>query len=117
MSKAKRMSALISQSKIDNREPAVQNTPQEFGLPAGKAALVVGHPGHELRVHHWLESAQPRVFVLTDGSGSRNEGRIESTTEILRRTGSTSGSIYGAFTDCRIYDLVINGRHEEIVRL
>jgi hypothetical protein len=86
-------------------------------LLAGNAALVIGHPGHELRVHHWLESAQPHVFVLTDGSGSRNEGRIESTTQILRRTGSPRGSIYGAFSDRRIYDLVVNGRHDEILRL
>jgi hypothetical protein len=36
-------------------------------LPDGKAALVVAHPGHELRVFHWLRLARPCVFVLTDG--------------------------------------------------
>ena len=32
-------------------------------------ALVIGHPGHELLVHGWLEVARPIVFVFTDGSG------------------------------------------------
>ena len=34
-----------------------------------RAALVVAHPGHELRVHGWLEVARPVVCVSTDGSG------------------------------------------------
>jgi hypothetical protein len=108
---------MIPRSKISSRARADQNTQQQLELPKGNAALVVAHPGHELRVHHWLESARPRVFVLTDGSGARNEGRIESTTDILRRVGSKSGSIYGAYTDRRIYQLVLQGRHDEIVRL
>jgi hypothetical protein len=33
-------------------------------LPDSPAALVIGHPGHELRVHGWMEHARPQVFVL-----------------------------------------------------
>jgi hypothetical protein len=88
-----------------------------FGLPRGNAALVIGHPGHELRVFHWLERAQPCVFVLTDGSGTRGEGRIESTSSILDRTGSYCGSIYGEFTDRRIYQMVLDGRHWDVCQL
>ncbi|HEX8245140.1 MAG TPA: hypothetical protein VF541_16635, partial [Longimicrobium sp.] len=54
-------------------------------LPAGTPALVVAHPGHELRVYGWMERARPLVFVLTDGSGSGSEGRLESTTGVLAR--------------------------------
>src|SRR5207253_5484219 len=36
-------------------------------LPGGRAALVIAHPGHELRVYHWLRLARPSVFILTDG--------------------------------------------------
>jgi hypothetical protein len=108
---------MIARNIISNRAFADKSTQQQLELPDGNAALVVAHPGHELRVHHWLESARPRVFVLTDGSGARKEGRIESTTAILRRAGSTSGSIYGVFTDRRVYQLVLAGRHDEIVRL
>src|SRR5436309_14218796 len=108
---------MIARSKNSSQPHADKSTRRELELPEGNAALVVAHPGHELRVHHWLESTHPRVFVLTDGSGARNEGRIESTSNILRRVGSTSGSIYGAYTDRRIYQLVLDGRHDEIVRL
>lgn len=87
------------------------------GLPPGRAALIVGHPGHELRVFHFLERARPTVFVLTDGAGTRGEGRLGSTTSILRRTGSSCGSIYGAFTDRGVYRLLLERRHEEIRRL
>jgi hypothetical protein len=66
------------------------------------AALVVAHPGHELRLHHWIEQARPRVFVVTDGSGS-GESRIHSTIDLLEATGCTAGSIMGAFTDHEIY--------------
>nr|MDP9120522.1 hypothetical protein [Acidobacteriota bacterium] len=31
--------------------------------PPQRAALVIGHPGHELRVHGWLERARPLVLV------------------------------------------------------
>src|SRR5215213_3324565 len=108
---------MIARSKFFNPVRAEKSMHEQLELPEGNAALVVAHPGHELRIHHWLESARPRVFVLTDGSGARNEGRIASTTTILRRVGSRMGSIYGAFTDRRIYQLVLDGRHNEIVRL
>ena len=49
-----------------------------------KAALVISHPGHELCVHHWLETARPDVFVLTDGSGRSGISRLDSTTKIIR---------------------------------
>ena len=48
----------------------------EFPWQQRKAALIVAHPGHELRVHHWMELARPLVLVLTDGSG-RQGNRIK----------------------------------------
>jgi hypothetical protein len=77
----------------------------------GPAALIVGHPGHELRVHGWMEQARPLTFVLTDGSGSRNEARIESTTCLLQQIGARRGSVYGRFTDRQIYDALLREDH------
>lgn len=37
-------------------------------LPEGNYALSIAHPGHELRLHGFLEQAKPWVFILTDGS-------------------------------------------------
>ncbi|TIU68722.1 MAG: hypothetical protein E5W25_11970, partial [Mesorhizobium sp.] len=53
-----------------------------------KAALVVAHPGHELRVHHWMETAKPLVLVLTDGSGHLGVGRLDRTAEVLAGAGA-----------------------------
>lgn len=75
----------------------------------GKAALVIAHPGHELCVHGWLESARPLVFVLTDGSGRSGISRLNSTSEILAEAGASIGSIYGRFTDQNLYAAILGG--------
>jgi hypothetical protein len=72
--------------------------------------LIVAHPGHELRVHGWLEAARPLVCVLTDGSGSGGEGRIESTSALLNRTVSRRGSVYGRMTDREVYAAILDGQ-------
>lgn len=71
-----------------------------------RAALVIAHPGHELRVHHWLERARPLVFVLTDGSGRSDASRLQSTSNLLEATGSRIGPIYGRWTDRAIYEAI-----------
>lgn len=71
------------------------------------AVIVVGHPGHELRVHGWMEIARPVVCVLTDGSGSTGAGRLESTSRVLERTGSRRGQIYGRMSDRAIYTAIL----------
>jgi len=76
--------------------------------PDVRTALVVGHPGHELVVHGWLEATQPLVFIFTDGSGRSNESRLASTTKILNQVGAKRGSIYGRFTDAAAYAAILN---------
>ena len=68
-----------------------------------RAALVIAHPGHELRVHHWIERTRPLVFVLTDGSGHTGISRLASTTAVLERAGAAPGSIYGRLSDRELY--------------
>jgi hypothetical protein len=63
------------------------------GLTPGPAALVIAHPGHELRVHGWLEWARPTVFVLTDGSGQGSHGRLASSARLIERSGGRTGSV------------------------
>ena len=74
--------------------------------PPLHAALVVGHPGHELRLFHWLEHARPMVSVITDGSGS-GRSRIAASFELITASGSTPGPVMGAFTDAGIYDAMM----------
>jgi hypothetical protein len=74
-----------------------------------RVALVVAHPGHELRVHRWLELTRPVVFVLTDGSGNHGVSRLASTTALLDRAGATAGSIYGRLSDRELYRAILGG--------
>src|ERR1700738_2846371 len=74
---------------------------------APRAALVIAHPGHELRVHHWLEQARPLVLVLTDGSGRTDRSRLASTTVALQRVGAVPGQLYGRFSDREFYRMIL----------
>jgi len=74
----------------------------------GKSALIIAHPGHELRVYHWLEAAEPVVLVLTDGSGSLQQPRLASTAAVLKTAGARCGEIYGLFSDAEIYAALLD---------
>lgn len=76
--------------------------------PDKKAALVIGHPGHELRVFHWLEIMRPAVFVITDGSGRTGRSRLPSTTRILDQVGASRGLFYGPLTDGAAYAAILH---------
>jgi hypothetical protein len=78
---------------------------------APRTALFIAHPGHELRVHRWLELSRPLVFVLTDGSGRAGRSRLAATSELLARCGARPGSIYGRMTDGELYRALLDGRH------
>ncbi len=74
-----------------------------------KAALIVAHPGHELRVHRWLELARPTVYVLTDGSGRTARSRLPSTSQVLADAGAERGALYGCFSDAELYTAMLTG--------
>jgi hypothetical protein len=81
------------------------------------AALVVAHPGHELRLFRWLELQRPAVFVLTDGSGRSGQSRIASSLAVLDATRSSAGTIMGCFTDREIYQAMVGGDIDGVLRL
>ena len=82
-----------------------------------RAALVVGHPGHELRVYGWLARTRPVVHVLTDGSGSNGVSRLASTSALLEDIGASRGSLYGRMTDREIYAAMLAGDHSRFIAL
>lgn len=88
-----------------------------FALSNSRAALVMAHPGHELRVYHWLCLSQPLCFVLTDGSGSTGKSRLDSTTKLLQQNTARIGSIYGRLTDVEIYSAIIKLEFDRFIDL
>jgi hypothetical protein len=86
-------------------------------LPGARAALVIGHPGHELRVHGWLCLARPVTCVLTDGSGPGGAARLGSTADVLAAAGARPAPVFGRFTDREVYEALLAGdvaRFEEV---
>jgi hypothetical protein len=98
-------------------------TPTDYSAPDASqvrqtpAALVVAHPGHELRVHGWLETACPFVCILTDGSGRTGRSRLESTTRIVEAAGARRGPVYGALSDAELYVAVIEHEHSAFINI
>lgn len=82
-----------------------------------RAALIITHPSHELRVHGWLELVHPRVFVLTDGSGRSGRPRLDSTTKVLASVSAEQGSIYGRLTDLEVYGAILSSNVDLFVGL
>ena len=80
-------------------------------VPHANVALVIGHPGHELRIYRFMELYKPVVFVLTDGSGSAASSRIDKTRRIIQNTGCTEGGIIARFTDKEIYNHILQKNH------
>jgi hypothetical protein len=86
-------------------------------LSQGRAALIVAHPSHELRVHGWLELVRPRVFIWTDGAGRSGESRLNWTTTILAQAGATPGGIYGRLSDRDVYAAVLERNYDGFINL
>jgi hypothetical protein len=82
-----------------------------------RAALIVSHPGHELRVHGWLEATRPLVCVLTDGSGRTGRSRLDSTTRVLDAAGARRGTVYGPLSDGELYAAVLEREHSPFTSL
>lgn len=87
----------------------------EFNIT--KSAIVVAHPGHEIRLHGWLERERPLVFVLTDGTGRAGTSRIDSTAEYLKKFGMKRGCVFARYTDLEVYRLVLAGDFDAFLAL
>ena len=78
-------------------------------LLSGCIGLFMGHPGHELRIHGWVERTKPLVLVITDGSGGVKVDRTESSRALLAATGAKAGPIFGRLSDREAYNAIFRG--------
>src|SRR5438309_10617586 len=83
-------------------QPPQLYSPEDFSVYT-RPALVVAHPGHELRVFGWLSRNKPRVYVITDGSGQGGDHRIQSIARLLEMIGIEVDVVFGLVTDDQIY--------------
>ena len=71
------------------------------------SALIIGHPGHELRVLGWVRAAKPLIAILTDGSGADGRPRIDQTTQLLDGALDRRSAIYGTASDRELYRAIL----------
>lgn len=72
-------------------------------------ALIVGHPGHELRVWSWMRTVRPVVAVITDGSGSGGRARLALTREVCEESSARISGPFGVATDRDVYRAILAG--------
>jgi len=82
-----------------------------------KPALLIGHPGHELRAFKFIQEYKPDVFVLTDGSGSKNMSRVHGTIKILKNLGANFREVFIPYTDKEIYQHILKCDIEEFIKI
>jgi hypothetical protein len=80
-------------------------------------ALIVGHPGHELRVWKWMRTVAPIVGVMTDGSGHGADSRLELSRAEFGRAAARVSSWFGVATDAQIYQAILEHDVQFFVRL
>lgn len=81
-----------------------------------KPALVVAHPGHELKVFGWLCQSGPRIYILTNGSGGA-ASRLSSTERVLQGSSATLGEIFGQFSDAEIYQVILTEKTATLLQM
>ena len=76
-----------------------------------RPVFVIAHPGHELRVHGWVERERPLVLVVTDGSGLQGRPRLAATARLLAKLGAEPGPVFGRLPDPALYKALLSGDH------
>ena len=81
-------------------------------FPVEQTALVVAHPGHELRVWCWLEQVRPLTIIVTDGSGQSEQSRVVFSRRLVQAAGARESTTFGVASDLAIYTAVLAGNHD-----
>lgn len=78
------------------------------------SALIIGHPGHELRAYKFLKDSKPDVYILTDGSGHNNNSRLHQSVKLIESLGATYKNTIIPFTDKELYNIILSGDLDKI---
>lgn len=83
-----------------------------------RSALVVAHPGHELRLFAWSGRARPDLCVIAKGARNRlDAGRADASRAIAAEIGTVPRDPFGAFHDVVLYEWIMAGDAAPFVRL
>lgn len=76
-----------------------------------RAALVVAHPAHALKLYGWILANKPVAYFLTDGAGTGPLGaqHAQALMRDIEQCGGARGGIYSDFTDAGIFEAILRG--------
>ena len=72
-----------------------------------RCAFVMAHPGHELRVHSWLNRLQPQVILITDGSGRGGADHVALSACTIDQSGASLNAASAQWTDHQAYNHIL----------
>lgn len=72
-------------------------------LPSGNWALSIAHPGHELRLHGFLELARPFTFILTDNAEAKGQDLMWDSIKAIARATQQGLKIHPAALKSPLY--------------
>jgi hypothetical protein len=79
-------------------------------------AVVLGHPGYELRIFQTLDRLKPVAYLLTDGSGGTGRARDASTRRVLAAIGVEFAAPFPPpLPDAVLYESLLSGRHQPLL--
>ena len=93
---------------------ACQGNVARISVCGMSTAALFAHPGHELRALGWCMRHKPKVFFVTNGQGSRERGRLETSLRILKEIGCDASPLSGCFSDGEIYEAMLANRPQKI---
>ena len=82
-----------------------------------RAALIIGHPGHELRVWGWMRAARPIVAVVTDGGGHARTSRLHLTRALCAAAAAPVSAWFGVTTDEATYHAILSHDADFFLRM
>jgi hypothetical protein len=82
-----------------------------------KPAVVIGHPGHELRAFKFIKEHKPDIFIITDGSGATNISRVDNSIKIIESLGARYIKLFEPIPDKLIYRFMLEGNIAEIHKI
>jgi hypothetical protein len=75
-----------------------------------QTALIIAHPGHELRLTGWISRTKPIVHILTSGSRhGHSRSRLEASRILVESLGGSPGEVFGWMEDRALYTAIMSG--------
>lgn len=76
-------------------------------------ALVMAHPGHELKLHGWLRTVRPSVHTLTTGSRHLHQTeRLRASDRLCESLSLAKGAFFGEVFDADFYNVILRKQTE-----